>query len=165
MFIIAILVALSVFMHGQLPEGHRYKSAVRLTSNIVVALAIGYISFVSLAVWYLSLAGAVSSFFAFRWGPEIGWDKDVRKTQALKAAWLTWPILPFGLPYIALRPLAYWIGYTKFTGQKWPDMVARASSGVFLSIVCAAALYAASEGLLAERLEVAAATLLPFFRA
>lgn len=131
-YFLALIVAASVFMHGQMPGGHKYKGLVRISATVIVTAAITYASWILIPVWYITLVASASTARAFTWGPEIGWDKDVLKTQALKAFWLTWPVFPFGIPYVILRPLSYWVGYTQFNNRQ--DEIARLLSAVFLSL-------------------------------
>lgn len=136
--ILAILViATLVFFHGQGGSGI---FPIRVISTGCVALIIGVITFRLTGVFWYAAASALSAGFAFCWGPEIGWDQSVLRTQILKGAWLTASLFPIGLFYAALRPLAYWIGYTKFESNQ--DEIARTISGVSLGVACVAAYWA-----------------------
>ena len=140
----------AVFWHGQLDESYKLKSLVRLIATIFIALVIGALTLGAWGCLAYALTAIVSAAIAFKWGPEIGWNKHVLRTQAIKGAWLTASFFPFGLLYAALRPVAYWIGYTRLT--KYQDEVARLLSGVFLAITCMAVYAFAGHQLLAERL-------------
>jgi hypothetical protein len=126
---LSIISSLCVFLQGQSTP------VVRIICTVLVTMITTYASYTLLPVLWLLPIIAGSTPWAFTWGPEIGWDAAVMRTQAFKAFWLTLFIMPFGLPYIILRPVAYWIGYTKFTtGSDTSDRVARGLSGLFLGI-------------------------------
>lgn len=131
-----LVVALCVFCHGQ---GIKTVLPVRVITTVFVTIIITAASYHLMPDWRLSVIIAASTAWAFCFGPEIGWHKGVMSTQMIKAAWLTAPIFPFGLPYILLRPFGYWFGYTKFADQFWPDVVARIISGLSLGACVALA--------------------------
>lgn len=129
----AFLIVLGcVFLHGQADEPIDDHLPMRVICTALVTAAITYASYLRLPCWPLSLVVATSTACAFCWGPEIGWNAAVRRTQAYKGLWLALGVFPFGVAYGALRPLAYWIGYTKFTPSTISDEVARGLSGLFL---------------------------------
>lgn len=139
----ALAVAGCVFLQGQADDDFDKNLPMRFLCTVIVTAILAYASHGLFPNWYLTAVLAVSSWVAFIYGPEIGWGVAVRNTQALKALWLTLGLAPFGLPYVVLRPLAYWIGYRKFTPSNTSDEVARALSGLFLGACIFAAIVAA----------------------
>jgi len=132
--LVASLIVLLVFFHGQAGTGI---FPIRPLATILIALIIGYITLTAIGDWTIAAAATVSAGAAFCYGPQIGWSTPVFWTQLLKGAWLTLSLFPIGLAYAVLRPLAYWIGYTKFTKTSdQSDEVARICSGVFLALTC-----------------------------
>lgn len=139
-----ILIVLGVYIHGQPADGTWYKLPARIVSTILVAAILTYTSFLLWANYYIVGITAISSTWAFCWGPEIGWDITVRRTQAYKASWLTATLLPISLPYIILKPAAYWYAYAKnqvpLTNADRADKLARMLDGIFLGLIILIAL-------------------------
>lgn len=156
-FLIAVIVALCVFFHGQLDEGNSWKSSVRFTSTAIITVTMSYIAFLATGWWGIVPLVAVSGWCAFVSGPRIGWSRVVMWNQFGKGLWLAAPLFPFGVAYSLLRPLSYWVGYTRFPALPHkpdrPDEISRMLSGAFLGIICGVAYsHIAISQLLAERL-------------